>query len=80
MKKLDTVYKIEVTAEEVEAITTALHGEYKFIKSELDEVLQDSKKATFENIERIKKRLDTVRAIRNNFADICNRRYMGEDA
>ena len=74
MKKLDTIYKIEVTAEEVEAITTALHGEYKFIKD------MRTKAETPEKSQELYNKMELVRSIRNNFADICNRRYMGEDA
>lgn len=72
MKTIDTVYRVELTADEVEIITTALHGEYKFIRAEREK--------SQENAARLYDKMRDVRTVRNNFADLCGRRYMGEDA
>ena len=72
MKTIDTVYKIELTAEEIELITTAMHGEYKFLRAEREK--------SQENAARLYDKMRDVRTIRNAFADLCGRRYAGEDA
>lgn len=72
MKTVETVYRVELTADEVELITTAMHGEYKFLRAEREK--------SQDNAERLYSKMKAVREIRNNFADLCGRRYMGEDA
>ena len=72
MKKIQTVYNIELTPEEIEAIATALHGEYKTLKTTAQESIEQSRR-TYE-------KMQIYRELRNSFADIINRRYMGEDA
>lgn len=73
MKTVNKVFQIELTENEIELITTALHGEYKFIRAEREKADQDSAPRLYE-------KMQAVKAIRNSFADLVNRRYMGEDA
>lgn len=72
MKTLETVYKIELTTDEIEIITTALHGEYKFYKEQRPDNINESK--------RIYDKIIAVRTIRNEFANMINRSYIGDDA
>lgn len=72
MKTLEKVYKVELTTDEIEIITTALHGEYKFCKGLRPDNQEESK--------RIYNKICAVREIRNSFASLVNRSYMGEDA
>lgn len=72
MNRIETTYKVELTADEIEIITTALHGEYKFIKElkckNQDEIIKRNDK------------INKVRTIRNEFGSIIDRSFMGEDA
>ena len=72
MKTLEKSYKVELTTDEIEIITTALHGEYKFCKESRPDTIDESK--------RIYNKMQAVRTIRNEFASMINRSYMGEDA
>lgn len=72
MKTLENLYKIELTADEIEIITTALHDEYKFYKEKSPDTIDESKI--------ICDKIQSVRTIRNEFARLINRSYMGYDA
>lgn len=73
MKKIETFYQIELTPAEIETITTALHGEYKFRRDEY-------KKATPDTAPRLYERMAAAQTLRNELASIIGTRYMGEDA
>ena len=72
MKKLETIYKVELTTDEISIITTALHDEYKFYKEQRPDTIDESKI--------ICDKIQSVRTIRNEFARLINRSYMGDDA
>lgn len=72
MKKIEATYKIELTPAEIEIITTALHGEYKTLKTTAAESIDESR--------RIYERMQPIKELRNDFANLINKTYMGEDA
>lgn len=72
MKTLEKIYKVELTTDEIEIIETALHSEYKFCKELRPDTIDES--------QRIYNKMQAVRTIRNEFASMVNRSYMGEDA
>lgn len=72
MKTLTKTFTIELTTDEIEIITTALHGQYKHNK----EMIMDNPK----NPEYITKHMMEAQALRNSFANLINRSFMGEDA
>ena len=74
MKKLETMYRIELTTNELEVLTSALHNEYSDLK-ELFSVEDDPVKAN-----KIYNRKNEVRDLRNFFGNLIGRRYMGNDA
>ena len=74
MKMISNIFTVELTPADVEYITTALHGEYKFIRDE-DRDGWNSARAARRDID-----LSAVRALRNSFADLVGCRYMGEEA
>lgn len=74
MKMIANTFTVELTTADIEYITTALQGEYKFIKEE-DRDSWNPARIARRDID-----LSAVRALRNSFGDLINRRYMGEDA
>lgn len=74
MKKFETVYKVELTAEEIKLLTSALHNEFSDLRELLD-VEDDPTEA-----ERIRKRKSDIRSIRNFFGELIGQFYMGIDA
>ena len=72
MNTLSKNFIIELTADEVDVIATALHGQYKHNK----EMLSDKPI----NPEYITKHMVQAKELRNTFANLLNRQYLGEDA
>lgn len=70
MKKVCTVYQVEVSATEVYAIVDSLHERYMALKS--DEVEKGCRDYN--------ERLEILRSTRNGFAALVNRSFMGADA
>jgi hypothetical protein len=67
---------MELTKDDIELITTALHGQYKteqelYEKDTKDEYAPDNKYYILMN---------KARDLRNTFGSLINRRYMGQDA
>ena len=75
MKVLNTVHTIELTTKEIELITTALHGQYK---TERDLYMKDNDSKAY--CGKYYDAMNEVRDLRNVFAKITGRVYMGEDA
>ena len=73
MKTVKQSFTIELTTEEIEVITTALHGEYKFVKDLRTKAEQDQQP-------RLYQKQKTVQRLRNDFAELVGQRFMGEDA
>ena len=69
MTILSKTFTLQLTPDEIEIITTALHGQYK-----TDKELNEQNSALYHD------RMVLARKLRNDFADMINRRYMGEDA
>ena len=67
-----TVHTIELTNEEIELITTALHGQYK-TERELYENDDDTYGRFYDA-------MNQARDLRNAFAHIIGRSYTGADA
>lgn len=74
MLKIAQKFTVELTTEEIELLTTALHGEYKFIRKLCEENANPREAA------RLHEKTQAVRALRNSFSGLINRFYMGEDA
>lgn len=72
MKVLATTFTIELTKDEIEILTMALHDEYKFCKDLQPDNIKDRK--------RIEEKTENTRELRNNFAGLIAKSYMGEDA
>lgn len=72
MKILNTVHTIELTTDDIELITTALHGQYK---TEQELWTQDD-----DPYGRYYDAMNQARDLRNMFAGMINRSYMGADA
>ena len=72
MTVCNTVHTIELTPKEIDMITTALHGQYK-TERELYE--KDD-----ETYGRFYDAMNEARDLRNAFANLINRSYMGVDA
>lgn len=73
MKTIEKTVKITFTLDEIELITTAMHGEYKHIKDLINNCTPEQRRRLIE-------KCDNVKTIRNNFAELINRHYMGDDA
>lgn len=73
MKCDNKFFKIELAENEIELITTALHGEYKFIKDKYS-------KAGVDDALRLYEKMNNIKLVRNEFAKLINRFYSGEDA
>ena len=81
MRKLETVYKIELTNEEVETLVLALQNEYTDIKERIDTV--EAEVETPENSRRLSdmnKLKSNIRRLRNDLGSLIGRSYMGVDA
>ena len=74
MKIIEKRFFVELTESEIETITTALHAEYKFRREDAEKEQDAPRKA--------RRSADAceARSLRNVFADLIGRRYMGEDA
>lgn len=72
MKTLERSFTIELTTDEIDIITTALHGQYKHNK----EMLFDKPTSP----EYITRHMTQSQELRNSFAHLIGRSYMGEDA
>lgn len=68
MKKIDTSYTIELTTKEVNVIVDEFHFLYKMCKEGAEKGECDAE------------HLRELRDIRNSFASLINRSYMGKDA
>ena len=60
------------TFDRIEAITTALHGEYKFLREE--------RAKSEDNAVRLYPKMKTVQQLRNAFGNLVGRSFMGVDA
>lgn len=67
-------FTVELTPEEIDIITTALHGEYKFIRE------QRHKPENADRQPQLYQKQQATQKLRNAFAELIDRRYMGEDA
>lgn len=74
MKVTEQFYTIELTPAEIDIITTALHGEYKFIRE------QRHKPENADRQPQLYQKQQATQKLRNAFAELIDRRYMGEDA
>ena len=70
MKKLETVYQIELTKTEVNALVDSLHKNYISLKSET--AAQGATRTESEN-------LTVLRTLRNDLASLVNISFMGND-
>lgn len=79
MKVKENIYGIELTEKEISIITAALQVVYKdtrdAIKDRIATETDDPKEMT-----RLHRDLDDIRAIRNDFSNLINVSFMGEDA
>ena len=66
------IYSVELTNDEIELIVNVLHATYKEIKEAPQRDQEESRKAYM--------RMQPLRELRNAFATIINRSFMGEDA
>jgi len=81
MRKLETVYKIELTNAEVETLVLALQNEYTDIKERIAAV--EGEVETPENAKRLSdmnKMKADIRYLRNDLGNLVGRTYMGVDA
>ena len=72
MTVIKKTYTIELSEDDVELITTALHGQYK-TESELYQNDDDIYGRYYDA-------MNKARDLRNTFAKLINRAYMGADA
>ena len=75
MTVLETTFTIELNEKDVDLITTALHREYKVL-SELNEQERDQD----DLYGKYYKDMNAARDLRNKFAGLLNKQYMGIDA
>ena len=73
MTKINTMHTVQLTTDEVNLITTALHGQYKKCKEIISDNKTDAQPYIFED-------MSLARELRNAFGNLVNRTYMGEDA
>jgi hypothetical protein len=71
MKKLETVYQIELTQTEVNALVDSLNKNYISLKNET--AAQGATRTEGEN-------LTVLRSLRDDLASLVNRRFMGIDS
>ena len=72
MKTIECLYRIELSEKEINIIVNALHVEYMTIKNTKPENQEESRKAY--------NRMQPIRELRNDLANLINRSFMGEDA
>ena len=72
MKVEGKLYSVSLTEDEIDIIANALHACYKEIKETPQENQDESRKAY--------ERMQPIRKLRNSFAQLIYRSYMGEDA
>ena len=70
MKKISTVYQIELTKTEINALVDSLHKNYISLKSEM--AAQGATRTESEN-------LTVLRSLRNDLASLVNISFMGSD-
>ena len=79
MKVKETIYGIELTEKEISIIVTALQVAFKDTKDTIRDRIatetDDPKEMT-----RLHRDLDDIRTIRNDFSNLINVNFMGEDA
>lgn len=73
MTVIKKTYIIELTPEDIELITTALHGQYMTNKAIIEENGDNT-------VDYIRQNLKAARNLRNEFGNLINRSYMGVDA
>ena len=73
MKTIEQTYKVELNVDEVRAIADSLHAEYLKFRHAYES-------ATSQDAPKIYKDVSMLRTLRNSFANIIGRSYMGEDA
>lgn len=74
MKLENKEFKITLTEQEVNAITGMLHESFTVRKGEYEAYRKEKECAAYYDL------LSDVRAMRNFFAGLINRSFMGEDA
>lgn len=79
MKVKETIYSVELTEKEIRIITAALQVVFKDTKDTIRDRIA-TKTNESKEMARLHRDLDDIRAIRNNFSDLINIHFMGEDA
>lgn len=68
-------FNVILSDDELDFLTTALHGEYKTVRDRIRKTKEGQ-----EVSQRDMDRMNTCHNLRNEFADLIGRKYMGEDA
>ena len=68
----EQIYSVELNKGEIEIIVNAIHAAYQELKCMVPENQSESRK-TYE-------RMQPLRELRNSFASLIGRSFMGEDA
>lgn len=78
MKVNETLYNITLNPKEIETITNALHAAYTETRDAYRELITEEHNAHDENV--LYNRKNELREIRNSFANLIGRSYMGQDS
>lgn len=75
MKKINTKFQVELTTEEISILTNALNDKYMDIKAMLE-----NNNVSTAYVKQLGEEKTIVKNLRNNFADLIGRYYVGNEA
>lgn len=79
MKVSETIYSIELSEKEISTLVNALQTVYNVIKSDMKERVENGTDDGKE-MARLFNSKNEIRMMRNDFAEIIGRKFLGEDA
>lgn len=87
MNTTKTTYTVEITTDEIKILSDALHEQFKTTKNEIDNIIDfmtenpdEISSETIRKKEDLIHKRDNLRQLRNGFANLINRFYVGADA
>lgn len=75
MKKINTKFQVELTTEEISILTNALNDRYMDIKAMLE-----NNNVSTAYVKQLGEEKTIVKNLRNDFADLIGRHYVGNEA
>ena len=78
MKVAATLYNVELNSKEINTIVNAIQAAYLETKEEYEAL--PNRAEVYDDVRKLNDRLSELKELRNSFAQLVNRQFMGKDA